>query len=217
MFNQSPEALISAVITLVVALTFHEFSHAWVAKMFGDDTAERAGRLTLNPLAHLDPIGSLMLIFVGFGWAKPVPINPYALRRSGKAALMLVSIAGPLANLFLAILAAIPLRFNLIPFQVASSNVLPTPFFFLSYFLAINLGLMVFNLLPIPPLDGHAILSFLLPVDLAARWETFSSQYGIYLLIALLMIAPLLGFDFVRLVMQPVIRFISGILLGVPS
>ena len=216
MLNQSPQTLISAVITLVVALTFHEFAHAWVAKMFGDDTAERAGRLTLNPLAHLDPIGSLMLIFVGFGWAKPVPVNPYALRRSGKAALLLVSIAGPLANLFLAILAAIPLRLHLIPIQMTSSNVLPTPFIFLYYFLFTNLGLMIFNLLPIPPLDGHEILNFLLPADLAARWESFSSQYGMYLLIALLMIAPLLGFDFVRLVMQPVIRFISGILLGVP-
>jgi Zn-dependent protease len=217
MLNLSPQTLISAVITLMVALTFHEFAHAWVAKMFGDDTAERAGRLTLNPLAHLDPIGSLMLIFVGFGWAKPVPVNPYALRRSGKAALLLVSIAGPLANLFLAILAAIPLRFNLIPVQVASSNVLPTPYYFLQYFLYINLALMIFNLLPIPPLDGQQIMSFLLPADLAARWESFGSQYGIYILIALLMIAPLLGFDFVRLVMQPVIRFLSGILLGVPS
>ena len=217
MFNQSPQNLISAVITLMVALTFHEFAHTWVAKIFGDDTAERAGRLTLNPLAHLDPIGSLMLIFVGFGWAKPVPVNPYALRRSGKAALLLVSIAGPLANLFLAILAAIPLRFNLFPVQVASSNILPTPFMFLYYFLFTNLGLMIFNLLPIPPLDGHEILNFLLPPDLAARWESFGSQYGIYLLIALLMIGPLMGFDFVRLVMQPVIRFIAGILLGVPS
>jgi len=217
MLNMSPQSLISAVITLVVALTFHEFAHAWVAKMFGDDTAERAGRLTLNPLAHLDPIGSLMLIFVGFGWAKPVPINPYAIRRSGKAALLLVSIAGPLANFFLAILAAIPLRLNLFPVQVTSSNVLPTPFMFLYYFLFTNLALMIFNLLPIPPLDGHEILSFLLPADLAASWERFGSQYGIYILITLLMIAPLLGFDFVRLVMQPVIKFISGVLLGIPQ
>jgi Zn-dependent protease len=216
MLNLSPQSLISAVITLVVALTFHEFAHAWMAKLFGDDTAERAGRLTLNPLAHLDPIGSLMLIFVGFGWAKPVPINPYALRRSGKAALLLVSIAGPLANFLLALLAAIPIRFNLIPVQVTSSNVLPTPFMFLYYFLFTNLALMIFNLLPIPPLDGHEILSFLLPADLAARWESFGSQYGIYLLIGLLMIAPLLGFDFVGLVMRPVINFLAGILLGMP-
>jgi Zn-dependent protease len=216
MFNSSPQMLISAVITLVVALTFHEFAHAWVAKRFGDDTAERAGRLTLNPLAHLDPIGSLMLIFVGFGWAKPVPVNPNIIRRSGKAALMLVSIAGPLTNLCLAILAAIPLRFNLIPVQTVSANILPTPYMFLIYFLFTNLGLMIFNLLPIPHLDGHEILSFLLPPDLAERWESFGYQYGIYLLIALLMIAPLLGFDFVRLVMQPIISFISKLLLGIP-
>ncbi len=98
MLSLSPQSLISAIITLVVALTFHEFAHAWMAKRFGDDTAERAGRLTLNPLVHLDPIGSLMLVFVGFGWAKPVPINPYTIRRSGKTAMLLVSPPGPLAN-----------------------------------------------------------------------------------------------------------------------
>jgi Zn-dependent protease len=216
MLNSSPQMLISAVITLVIALTFHEFAHAWMAKRFGDDTAERAGRLTLNPLAHLDPIGSLMLIFVGFGWAKPVPVNPNIIRRSGKAALMLVSIAGPLTNLCLAILAAIPLRFNLVPVQTVSTNILPTPFYFLWYFFTINLSLMVFNLLPIPPLDGHEILSFLLPPDLAERWESFGYQYGIYILIALLMIAPMLGFDFVGLVMRPIISFISRLLLGTP-
>jgi Zn-dependent protease len=216
MLNSSPQMLISAVITLVIALTFHEFAHAWMAKRFGDDTAERAGRLTLNPLAHLDPIGSLMLIFVGFGWAKPVPVNPNIIRRSGKAALMLVSIAGPLTNLCLAILAAIPLRFNLVPVQTVSTNILPTPFYFLWYFFTINLSLMVFNLLPIPPLDGHEILSFLLPPDLAESWESFGYQYGIYILIALLMIAPMLGFDFVGLVMRPIISFISRLLLGTP-
>jgi Zn-dependent protease len=216
MLNSSPQMLISAVITLVIALTFHEFAHAWVAKRFGDDTAERAGRLTLNPLAHLDPIGSLMLIFVGFGWAKPVPVNPNIIRRSGKAALMLVSIAGPLTNLCLAILAAIPLRLNLVPVQTVSANILPTPFYFLWYFFTINLSLMVFNLLPIPPLDGHEILSFLLPPDLAERWESFGYQYGIYILIALLMIAPMLGFDFVGQVMRPIISFISRLLLGTP-
>jgi len=90
MTDLSPQSLVAAVITLLVAFTIHEYSHAWVARLFGDDTAERAGRLTLNPLVHLDPIGSLLLIFAGFGWAKPVPVDLYALRRSSKAAPMLV-------------------------------------------------------------------------------------------------------------------------------
>lgn len=214
MLNSSPQLLISAVVTLVVALTFHEFSHGWMAKQFGDDTAERAGRLTLNPLAHLDPIGSLMLIFAGFGWAKPTPINPYVIQRRGKAAMLLVSLAGPLANFILAVLAAVPLRLGLIPFQVSSSNILPTPFIFLNYFIQLNLVLMVFNLIPIPPLDGHQILTFLLPPDLAEQWERFGNQYGVLLLIFLLLIAPLLGIDLLRRVIQPVIQTLSRLLIG---
>jgi Zn-dependent protease len=214
MLNLSPQSLISAVITLVVALTFHEFAHGWMAKRFGDDTAERAGRLTLNPLAHLDPIGSLMLLFVGFGWAKPVPINPYVIRRSGKGALLLVSIAGPLANFILAILASIPLRLALFSVQSVSANILPTPYYFLAFFFQINLALMVFNLIPIPPLDGHEVLSFLLPPDLADRWDRFGAQYGILILIFILMVAPMLGFDLIRQVLQPAIQFLAKLLLG---
>ena len=214
MTDLSPQSLVAAVITLLVAFTIHEYSHAWVARLFGDDTAERAGRLTLNPLAHLDPIGSLLLIFAGFGWAKPVPVDLYALRRSSKAAPMLVSIAGPISNFFMAALAAIPLRLNLFPIQSTSSNILPTPYFFLTYFIFTNLALMVFNLLPIPPLDGHEILSFFLPPNLAESWERMG-QYGVYILIALLFIGPMIGFDVVQLVLYPVIKFLFGVLVGV--
>lgn len=214
MLNLSPQSLISAVITLVVALTFHEFAHAWMAKRFGDDTAQRAGRLTLNPLMHLDPIGSLMLVFVGFGWAKPVPVNPYTIRRSGKGAMLLVSLSGPLANFLLAGLAAIPLRLNLFPLQFSSGTILPTPFMFLYYFMLTNLGLMIFNLIPVPPLDGHEILSFLLPPNLAEKWERIGYQYGMLILVFLLMIAPMLGFNLVRQVLQPAIQFLSNLLLG---
>ncbi len=99
MFNLSPSLLISRVLTLIIALTVHEFSHAFIAYRFGDTTARDAGRLTLNPLKHLDVLGSLMLLLVGFGWAKPVPINPYALRRKSESAEMWVSLAGPASNL----------------------------------------------------------------------------------------------------------------------
>ena len=129
----------------------------------------RVWRVNGGPIADEERV-------VGFGWAKPVPVNPYTLRRSGKAASMLVSIAGPLANLFLAILAAIPLRFNLVSDSDSFGQYSPDSLLCsLSIFYTLNLGLMIFNLLPIPPLDGHEILSFLLPPDLAARWESFGS------------------------------------------
>lgn len=213
MLDFNPQTLISAVVTLLIAFTFHEFAHAWTAKMFGDDTAERAGRLTLNPLSHLDPYGSLMLLLVGFGWAKPVPVNMYALRRNSRIAPLLVSLSGPFANLLLAGLAAIPLRLNLFPYQTVSSNILPTPYFFLYFFLITNLGLMIFNLLPVPPLDGHEIITFLLPPDLASSWERFGYQYGMLALIALLVLGPMIGFDIKQLVLWPVIDFFTRLLL----
>ncbi len=110
MFNINLATFVSRAITLIIAFTIHEFSHAWTANYFGDSTPRINGRLTLNPLAHLDPIGSLMLLMVGFGWAKPVPVNPYTLRQRAPSALMWVSLAGPLSNFLLALIAAIPFQ-----------------------------------------------------------------------------------------------------------
>src|SRR5512139_2028222 len=107
-------SLVSRVIVLITAFSVHEFAHAWTAEQFGDDTPRMNGRLTLNPLAHLDPIGSLMLLLVGFGWAKPVPINPYVLSRRSPAATMWVSLAGPMSNLLMALIAAIPFQLGLV-------------------------------------------------------------------------------------------------------
>src|SRR5512141_2013044 len=108
MLGIAPAQLIARIIVLVVAFTIHEFAHAWTANYFGDDTPRMNGRLTLNPLAHLDPLGSLLMIVAGFGWAKPVPINPYVLQRRSPAATMLVSLAGPMSNFLMALIAAIP-------------------------------------------------------------------------------------------------------------
>lgn len=146
--------LLSNVIILLIAFPVHEFAHAWSANELGDDTPRLNGRLTLNPLAHLDVIGSLMLLLAGFGWAKPVPINPYALTRRTPAGVMLVSAAGPFSNLILAILAAIPLRLAVLPATVSG---------FLEYFILINLVLLFFNLIPLFPLDGEKVLAYLLP------------------------------------------------------
>jgi Zn-dependent protease len=137
-----PATMIARVIVLLVAFTIHEFAHAWTATQFGDETARMNGRLTLNPLAHLDLMGSLLLVFAGFGWAKPVPVNPYVLGRRSPAALMWVSLAGPFSNLLLAILAAIPFRLGVVSLASAygtGSNIIPSFSYIMLEFVWINL------------------------------------------------------------------------------
>ncbi len=169
-FDLSPSVLISHLVVLLIAFTVHEFSHAWTANYFGDTTPEANGRLTLNPLAHLDPIGSLLLLVAGFGWAKPVPINPYALQRRAPSAVMWVSLAGPLSNLLMAIVAAIPFRLGILSMNdamtalfSAKSHFLPTLPQLLFTFVEINLVLMLFNLIPLAPLDGDKIAEYFFP------------------------------------------------------
>ncbi len=146
-FGLDAPTIIARVIVLLTAFSVHEFAHAWTANFFGDDTPGRYGRLTLNPLAHLDVMGSLMLIFVGFGWAKPVPVNPYALQKRSPAAFMWVSLAGPMSNLIMAVIASIPFQLGLISVSdvyLPSNSFLPTIPFLLFEFVYINLILMLF-------------------------------------------------------------------------
>ncbi|MEN6529732.1 MAG: site-2 protease family protein [Anaerolineaceae bacterium] len=213
MFNLSPSLLISRILTLIISLTVHEFSHAFIAYRFGDTTARDAGRLTLNPLKHLDVLGSLMLLLVGFGWAKPVPINPYALRRKSESAEMWVSLVGPASNLLLAVIAGLLLRLHLFPWQ-ASSGILPSAADFFFTFMTINLVLMLFNLIPLAPLDGEKVLAFFLP----SKWSNSFSQiqrYGPILLMVLLFVLPMVGVDIISWVMTPALNQISKALLGV--
>jgi Zn-dependent protease len=208
--------LISRIIVLLTAFSVHEFAHAWTADQFGDDTPRNHGRLTLNPLAHLDPMGSLMLIVAGFGWAKPVPVNPYALRRRSDSALMWVSLAGPLSNLLLAILAAIPFRMGFVSITDAyapGSGLLPTLPQFLYNFITINLVLMLFNLIPLAPLDGDKIADFFFPPS----WRDFLAKirpYGPMILLLLFIAGPYLGFDILGWILGPPLRFLFGILVG---
>ncbi len=203
MLDLSLPTLISRVVTLVIALTVHEFAHAWTANELGDDTPRLNGRLTLNPLAHLNLLGSLMLVFAGFGWAEPVPIDPYAVRRRTPAGVMLVSVAGPLSNLLLAITASIPLRMGLIQPSGTIANILPSAAGFLYEFIFINLLLMVFNLIPLFPLDGEKALEYFLPF----RGKEFLHRirpYGPILLMALFFIGPYIGIDlFQYLILTP--------------
>lgn len=187
---EAPDLLRNAmyVIPLILSLTVHEFAHAWSAWRLGDDTAERAGRLTLNPLVHLDPVGTLLLPLLGipFGWAKPVPVNPARFRRdvSMGTGMMLTAVAGPLSNVLLAIASAVSygLTLRLAPEVLASHAGLEA---FLQTFVVMNVALALFNMLPIPPLDGSRVLERLVPYRMRHVWERFA-QLAPLLLVAVI-------------------------------
>jgi Zn-dependent protease len=214
MLGLDPSTLISRIIILVIAFTLHEFSHALVATWLGDDTPQQAGRLTLNPIAHLDLVGTLMLLFAGFGWAKPVPVNPYALRQRSRAGLMLVSLAGPASNLLLAVIAGLIIRFTKMPLYGLSNRFLPTLGQFLLEFTVINITLCLFNLIPLAPLDGEKVLLFFLPPR-AAEWFEKFRPYAPMVLLAIVIIGPLVGFDIVGMLIRTPMLALTRWLIGV--
>jgi len=186
------------VMALVISLSFHEFGHASVAYLFGDDTAQRAGRLTLNPLAHIDPVGLLMVIVAGFGYAKPVPTDPRNFRSYW--ADLLVSAAGPGMNL---LVAAVAVNFYVLGLKSGWGFLEGQgPRFFFVYLAQINLVLMVFNLIPLGALDGHYIMPYLLPRRLAIRYAEFNMRYGNLALMSLILLG-IMGI--------PVFRFVLSI------
>ena len=186
-------------ISLLIAITFHEFSHALVAFRLGDETGKRLGRLTLNPLSHLDPAGTIALFLVGFGWGKPVLINPLFFRSDARTGMALVALAGPVANLAVAALLALPIRLGVIDWH--------SPLRYLSFFqwsadwiladlvgfiILYNIILAVFNLIPIPPLDGFRIVTGILPRRLAYSFARIE-QYGPVLLMTILLLGYVTG------------------------
>ncbi len=203
--NLSVPVILSRILILIIALTVHEFSHAAVANAFGDDTPRLNGRLTLNPAAHLDLLGSLMMLLVGFGWAKPVPINPYALEKRSRSAVMWVSLAGPGSNLLMALLAAIPIRAGLVSRFALSNGPLPSAYEFLIWFIGINLLLFLFNLIPISPLDGEKIFAYFLPPQFSNFMDGFR-QYGPMILLLLVFVGPMIGVDVIGFVINPVMN-----------
>ncbi len=212
-FNLSVPTLISRIITLLLAFTFHEFAHAATADALGDSTPRIHGRLTLNPMAHLDVMGTLTLLLAGFGWAKPVPVNPYALQRKTSAGLMLVSLAGPATNLLLGVMAAIPLRFGWIPFRPTTSLLLPSWGDFFLEFLFINLALFLFNLIPLAPLDGEKVITFFLP----DHWVDVYDQirpYSPMILLAIVFVLPMFGLDLINLIIRRPLMDLTMFLVG---
>ena len=190
------------------ALSFHEFAHAWMASKCGDNTAARMGRLTLNPMAHLDVMGSLMILFVGFGWAKPVPVDSRNLRDPRKD-MMKVAAAGPLSNLLLAMLAGMAWRL------LGGINFLLDTNFpvLIFYFTQINIALAVFNLIPVSPLDGSQIFSGYLMKnnpELALKIQS----YGPQVLFGLILFGYITGFSILWLVMKPFVNFFMLLFIG---
>ncbi|GAP13926.1 Zn-dependent protease [Longilinea arvoryzae] len=208
----TPALIITRVVTLIIAFTVHEFSHAFVADRLGDDTPRSQGRLTLNPIAHLDLVGSIMLLLVGFGWAKPVQINTYAVQRRSPAGVMWVSLAGPFSNLLMAILASLPLRFGWVPFSIGG-NIIPSLYSFLFEFMSINLILMLFNFIPVSPLDGEKIAIYFFPPPLDRILERIH-PYGAMILMAIVFLGPMLGVNVMGWIMGTPMNNILRVLLG---
>nr|WP_041053422.1 site-2 protease family protein [Jeotgalibacillus campisalis] len=212
LFNH-PEQIIYISITLLAAFTLHEFAHAYVAYKFGDPTAKNQGRLTFNPLKHLDPIGTILIFIIGFGWAKPVPVNRFYFKQPRLAG-VLVSIAGPLTNLLLAFIAQgiyIAWAISAAQVPVFASGLLMT-------MVGLNIVLFVFNLIPLPPLDGYRIIADLVPNRIRPKLTQYEQYGGILFLI--IAITPLSNYTITPLfnTVVPAIRdaltFIIAILFG---
>lgn len=212
--STNPLGFLFWLIALIVAITIHEFAHAYAAERLGDPTPRLMGRLTLNPLSHLDPIGTLMLLIARFGWGKPVVFDPFNLRNPRRDA-AIISVAGPVSNFILALLCSILLRI----FFTYHVSLITSQLNVLTYFLVallqpiivLNVVLAVFNLVPIHPLDGFKIVGGILPKEYASQWQELE-PYGMIFLIFL--IFPIFGGSSpIHNIISPVINFIISILL----
>lgn len=205
------QALPFIIAAMIPALTFHEWGHAAMAKAFGDDTAERQGRLSLNPFVHLDPMGVIFFLMAGFGWAKPVPVDLRQLR-GGRWGEFWVASAGPLMNIVLAVVFAILIRlgaenwFGLANTELASGV--------LTYSLFVNLALCFFNLIPVGPLDGRAVFARFLPFRSAMAFEDWNVRYGGIALLGIIIADSFLGFGILRVLVWAPASFIGSLLAG---
>ncbi|HDR16056.1 MAG TPA: site-2 protease family protein [Desulfobacteraceae bacterium] len=191
---------------LLFSITLHEYAHGRSALFFGDPTAKMKGRLTLNPLPHIDPFGALCLFLFNFGWAKPVPVDPRYFRNPRRD-IVFMSLAGPAANLMLAALAGLTLRFFMFPSEIYQLT--------LFYLLFMNVGLGLFNLLPLPPLDGSHILENLLPLKASIKYREIG-RYGPFLLIGIIMLDNFAHTGILSRVLIGPMRFLAGFFSGIP-
>ena len=216
-FINNIEVYLYLIPVILVSLTFHEFSHAYVSYRLGDPTAKMQGRLTLNPLKHLDFLGTLMMLVARIGWAKPVPINPmyYKDRKKGT---ILVSIAGPISNLILSILFSFVLSIIIAITKGTTDSELIRIIYEISFmFFYININLAIFNLIPIPPLDGSKILSGVLPPDKYFSIMRYERQIGLIFLVIVL-VAPGILSSVIGFIATPItisIRYVTEMIVGI--
>jgi len=202
----NPLLFIITLISLLIAITIHEFSHAWAADYLGDPTPRLQGRLKLNPLVHIDNIGMLFLLFFGFGWGKPVEFDPYNLKEPRKDAAM-ISIAGPSSNFILAIILSLLLKlfiFLQLDIMIIIGGLIFVPM------IQMNILLGVFNLLPIHPMDGFKIVEGILPEEKAREWASLQ-RFGMIFLIML--IFPIGGSSMLNGILMPIVRFFFNLLV----
>ncbi len=192
---------------LTIAITVHEFSHAYVAFRCGDDTAHRLGRMSLNPLVHLDPMGAILLLLAGFGWGRPVPVNSSNLRQPIRLNMAAVSVAGVFSNILLAFIIALPFRLSLINYDDSFLVTL------LIFTIQINIILAVFNLLPFPPLDGFNLLSTVLPTQVMRSLGPII-RYGPFVLLIIIVIDIISPVSILGLIIGWPVNHVVGGLLG---
>ena len=203
------EVLIILLPILIFSLCFHEFSHGYIAFKLGDHTAARNGRLTLNPLAHLDPIGSLMILFVGFGWAKPVPVNPVNFSNP-RLDMMKVAFAGPASNLLLAFIGGLMMRLVNILGLLQSEMFIQTLYFFIF----INISLAVFNMIPVAPLDGSQIFGNMISkTNPELAWKL--QMYGPKILMGVILIGMVTPFSVLGFLMMPFVKMFMYLFTGI--
>ena len=194
-------------VALIVGITVHEFSHAWSAAQLGDYTARGQGRLTLNPLAHLDPLGTILIFVAGFGWGRPTPVTPSNIRIGERAGMALVALAGPISNMIIATLAALPFRLGTVSFRGGIDSQI------LEALILWNVVLAIFNLLPIAPLDGFKVVLGILPRAAAALFER-TERFGMVILMVIVLVDVLTPLGILSVILLPAIRTIAGLLLG---
>ena len=205
-FFSSPITFLAYTIALLVAITIHEFAHAWTADYLGDPTAKLQGRVSLNPLVHLDLVGTALLLLTGFGWGKPVMFDPFNLKNPKKDSAM-IALAGPLSNIILSIILALIIRLLAITHQTIFLNISLLIF---SPIIYLNIILAIFNLIPIYPLDGFNLVAGLIPDDKYEEWMELK-RYGFIFL--LLLILPLGRSSLLEMTIQPVINTLNSFLL----
>jgi Zn-dependent protease len=213
MFGLTPVTILGRLIVIFLGIPIHEWAHGWMAYVLGDNTPEMQGRLSLNPFVHLDPIGTLMILFTGYGWGRSARVNPYRMSRVGSArtGMALSALAGPLSNVIQAVLFALPVRLGLLDLLPPSQAQRLASVF--AAVIVVNIGLAVFNMIPVPPLDGSKVLAGVAPAPVADALERME-PYAPMLLMLLLFVFPYLGIDVIGILTRPAQRFLLRFLLG---